>query len=84
MNLLILGMPNVGKTSLYNLITNNDYNITHKTVGTTRDWHIANLKNNNGIKIYDTPGIIEEQVLEEKKIKNLITDINIFIYVLDF
>ena len=27
MNILILGMPNVGKTSLYNLITNKNNNI---------------------------------------------------------
>ena len=45
MNILILGMPNVGKTSLYNLITNkNNNNIIHDTIGTTRDWHVALLK----------------------------------------
>ena len=44
MNFLILGMPNVGKTSIYNIITNSDFNIIHKTIGTTRDWHVSNLK----------------------------------------
>ena len=29
MNFLILGMPNVGKTSIYNLITESNYNIIH-------------------------------------------------------
>ena len=43
MNILILGMPNVGKTSLYNLITINN-NIIHDTIGTTRDWHESPLK----------------------------------------
>ena len=64
MNLLILGMPNVGKTSLFNLITSVNDNIIHKTSGTTRDWHVGYLKNNLGINIYDTPGII----LEENKL----------------
>ena len=41
MNILILGMPNVGKTSLYNLITNKNNNIIHDTIGTTRDWHVS-------------------------------------------
>ena len=27
MNFLIIGQPNVGKTSIYNLLTNKDYNI---------------------------------------------------------
>ena len=44
MNFLIIGQPNVGKTSIYNLLTNKDYNIIHKSVGTTRDWHVENFK----------------------------------------
>ena len=58
MNLLILGKPNVGKTSLYNILSGDDTNIIHKTIGTTRDWHISTTKFNSHINIYDTPGII--------------------------
>ena len=36
MNVLILGLLNVGKTSLYNIITDDDNNIIHDTIGTTR------------------------------------------------
>ena len=62
MNILILGMPNVGKTSLYNLITNKNNNIIHDTIGTTRDWHVSPLKSNSNIDVYDTPGIINKYV----------------------
>ena len=51
MNILILGMPNVGKTSLYNLITNKNNNIIHDTIGTTRDWHVSPLKSNRNIDV---------------------------------
>ena len=78
MNILILGMPNVGKTSLFNIITNQDSNIIHKTVGTTRDWHVASFIKNNNINIYDTPGIINTNKLD-KIILNLENKI-IFLY----
>ena len=85
MNFLILGMPNVGKTSIYNLITESNYNIIHKTVGTTRDWHYAPLKNNNNINIYDSPGIIlDAQNKLNNDIKNLINTIDIFLFVIDY
>ena len=58
MNFLILGIPNVGKTSIFNIISENSDNIIHKTTGTTRDWHVSFLKNSYNISIYDTPGII--------------------------
>ena len=58
MNILILGMPNVGKTSLYNLITNKNNNIIHDTIGTTRDWHVSPLKSNLNIDVYDTPCLL--------------------------
>ena len=58
MNILILGMPNVGKTSLYNLITNKNNNIIHDTIGTTRDWHVSPLKSNGNIDVFDTPGTV--------------------------
>ena len=63
MNILILGLPNVGKTSLYNIITYNNNNIIHNTVGTTRDWHVASLNSDKNINIHDTPGIINNASL---------------------
>ncbi len=85
MNILILGMPNVGKTSLFNIITGNNQNIIHKTIGTTRDWHESNLANRINISIYDSPGIIlnKKNKLSEN-LKNLINKIDIFIYVIDY
>tara|TARA_B100001057_G_scaffold484077_1_gene561634 strand:+ start:1693 stop:2985 length:1293 start_codon:yes stop_codon:yes gene_type:complete len=85
MNFLIIGQPNVGKTSVYNLITNNNYNIIHKSVGTTRDWHVEKLINNLNIKIYDTPGILlNKGNIVNRNYENLINQIDIFIYVVDY
>tara|TARA_Y100000591_G_scaffold51155_1_gene39403 strand:+ start:120 stop:1406 length:1287 start_codon:yes stop_codon:yes gene_type:complete len=83
MNILILGMPNVGKTSLFNIITNQDNNIIHKTIGTTRDWHFASYINNKNIFIYDTPGLININKLD-KMILNLEKKIDIFLYVVNY
>ena len=84
MNILILGMPNVGKTSLYNLITNKNNNIIHDTIGTTRDWHVSPLKSNSNIDVYDTPGIINQKSLVTKSVSNIIRKIDIFIYVIEY
>ncbi len=84
MNFLILGIPNVGKTSLYNIITNSSQNIIHKTYGTTRDWHALPLKVNSNIYIYDTPGITFRKNSIDKFYKNLINIIDVFIYVIDY
>jgi len=84
MNILILGMPNVGKTSLYNLITNKNNNIIHDTIGTTRDWHVSPLKSNSNIDVYDTPGIINQKSLVTKSVSNIIRKIDIFVYVIDY
>ena len=83
MNILILGMPNVGKTSLFNIITNQDNNIIHKTIGTTRDWHFASYIKNKNIFIYDTPGLININKLD-KMILNLEKKIDIFLYVVNY
>ncbi len=84
MKILILGMPNVGKTSLYNIITNNHNNIIHDTVGTTRDWHVSSLNINRDINIYDTPGIINEKTLKTKYVSDIIKKIDIFLFVIDY
>ncbi len=84
MNILILGMPNVGKTSLYNILTDNNNNIIHNTVGTTRDWHVGSLKSNRNIDVYDTPGIINKKKLVIKSVIKIISKIDIFVYVIDY
>ncbi len=84
MNLLIIGMPNVGKSSLYNIMTNNNQNIIHETVGTTRDWHVASFKNNSNINVFDTPGLTNFKKNIDKKLLDLINDIDLFLYVVDY
>ena len=39
MKYLIIGSPNVGKSSIYNILTGKKTNIVHSKAGTTRDWH---------------------------------------------
>ena len=84
MNILILGMPNVGKTSLYNLITHKNNNIIHNTIGTTRDWHVSPLSSNSNINVYDTPGIINQKSLTTESVGKIIKKIDIFVYVIDY
>ena len=67
MNFLLIGRPNAGKSSLYNILTSGKNNIIHKEEGTTRDWHKSSVKNLENIFIYDTPGVI----IENDKIDNL-------------
>ena len=84
MNFLILGMPNVGKSSIYNLLTKSNENIIHKTIGTTRDWHVSNLYNYKHIKIYDTPGVIyKKQKIVNKNFNSILSIIDTFLYVID-
>ena len=84
MNILILGMPNVGKTSLYNLITNKNKNIIHDTIGTTRDWHVSPFKLNSNIDVYDTPGLINHKNLTTMSVSKIIRKTDIFVYVIDY
>ena len=84
MNFLILGMPNVGKTSFYNIIAQDNQNIIHDTIGTTRDWHISQLKSNINISVYDTPGITNDIESINQNIKRFINDIDVILYVIDF
>ena len=54
MNFLLIGRPNAGKSSLYNILTSGKNNIIHKEEGTTRDWHKSSVKDLENIFIYDT------------------------------
>ena len=85
MNILILGQPNVGKSSLFNLLTNDKKNITHSSLGTTRDWHVGNVKNLNGIFVYDTPGIVmKNDKIEILDFEKILKKVKILFYVIDY
>jgi len=88
MNYLLIGKPNVGKTSIYNILTGFDSNITHAKVGTTRDWHFEKIKDSS-INIYDTPGILindthKKNILTSSFTKIIEKKINHFLYVIDY
>jgi len=89
MNFLLIGRSNVGKSSIYNILTGFDSNIIHKDSGTTRDWHQDIIKMIPEFVIFDSPGIL----LNNKKkksfqttliFKNLLKKIDSFFYVIDY
>ena len=85
MNFLLIGKPNAGKSSLYNLLTSGKNNIIHKEEGTTRDWHKSSVKDFRNIFIYDTPGvIIQNDKINNVHFSNLFNSIDKLIYVVDF
>ena len=85
---ILLGKPNVGKTSIFNILVGQKKNIVHKDINTTKNWHKDSIKNSNNY-IYDTPGVI---ISKKEKfninnlsiIKNLIKKIEFILYVIDF
>lgn len=87
MNYLLIGRPNAGKSSLYNLLSERTFNIVHKEEGTTRDWHKDLIKGTDSY-LFDTPGIL----INQKKLNFFETflneifkhNINYFIYVIEY
>ena len=57
MNYLLIGQANVGKTSIYNILTGSNVNIVHSDAGTTRDWHKELIIDSTSY-VFDTPGIL--------------------------
>ena len=85
MNFLLIGRPNAGKSSLYNILTSGKNNIIHKEEGTTRDWHKSSVKDLENIFIYDTPGvIIQNDKIDKVHFSDLFNSIDKLIYVIDF
>ena len=85
MNFLLIGKPNAGKSSLYNILTSGKKNIIHKKEGTTRDWHKSCVINFPNIFLYDTPGvIIQDDKINQVYFSDLFNSIDKFIYVIDF
>lgn len=87
MNFLLIGRPNVGKSSIYNLFSGTDLNIVHSDAGTTRDWHETIIEGTKSL-IFDTPGVLINE--NNDKIFNFSFNeivknkINIFLYVLEY
>lgn len=85
---VILGKPNVGKSSLLNILAGSDRAIVTDVAGTTRDT-IEESVNINGImlNIVDTAGIREsEDIVEQigvKKALSIAEDADFIIFVLD-
>ena len=88
MNCLLIGKQNVGKSSIFNILSETKSNIVHNIGGTTRDWHVSKIYELNNINIYDTPGILVNKnynIFTKNLIfKNLIKKIDIFFYVIDY
>ena len=85
MNFLLIGKPNVGKSSIFNILTSGNKNIIHKEEGTTRDWHKSNVKGYNNIVLYDTPGVVvKNNKINDLQFLELFEKIDTFIYVIDF
>lgn len=85
MNFLLIGKPNAGKSSIYNILTSGKKNIIHKEEGTTRDWHKAKVKNSTNVVLYDTPGvIIQNHKINKVDFSSLFEIIDKFIYVIDY
>ena len=85
MNFLLIGKPNTGKSSIYNILTSGNKNIIHKEEGTTRDWHKGNVTGLKHVFIYDTPGIvIKNDNLIKTNFYELFNIIDQFIYVIDY
>ena len=88
MNYLLIGKTNVGKSSIFNILTGSNYNIVHPKSGTTRDWHKEHIKNSSSY-IYDTPGVLINDINKKNIInfsfnKIIEKKINIFLYVVDY
>ncbi len=85
MNFFLVGQQNVGKSSIYNILTNKNINIIHPSEGTTRDWHFSKIYKNDGMIVYDSPGLIyENKKINLNKYSSIFSKINIFLYVVDY
>ena len=58
LSLVILGRPNVGKSTLFNRLVRKKVSIVEDFPGVTRDWQVySSTLNNVPLQIYDTPGL---------------------------
>ena len=74
----IIGRPNVGKSSLFNLLLNERKSIVDEMEGVTRDINIGEFKTPFGrdFRIYDTAGYLEKgdqfNKLVQEKVKDAV------------
>ena len=87
-NVAVLGKPNVGKSSIFNALLNNDRSIVTEIAGTTTDT-ISDAIQYNGIKIifHDTAGLREAGGKIEKlgieRTKKTINDCDVALVIFD-
>ena len=89
LNIVIVGRPNVGKSTLFNRLIKKDLSIVSKEAGTTRDYkeyeaEIADIK----FKLTDLAGLDFSKkdkiiILVNKLIRKCIDDANIILMVID-
>lgn len=86
--IIILGKPNVGKSSLFNCFFKERIAITSDISGTTRDINIKQIKiNNMEALLCDTAGIVEKEegifIDIKQKVLSFISEDDIVLYVID-
>ena len=85
MSYLLIGRPNVGKSSIFNILTKTK-NIVHSEAYTTRDWH-KDLIENTTSYIFDTPGVLineKNSIIKDLNFEEILNkSIDTFLYVID-
>ena len=86
--IIILGKPNVGKSSLFNCFFKERIAITSDISGTTRDINIKPITINNvEALLCDTAGIVEKEegifIDIKQKVLSFVSDDDIVLYVID-
>lgn len=87
--IILVGRPNVGKSSLFNALMKEDRAIVTPIPGTTRDYIEGELYLSSGhlVKIYDTAGLgIPKDILDKmgmEKTKKILEKSNLILFVVD-
>jgi len=84
----IVGRPNVGKSSLYNLLVGEARSIVDEMEGVTRDIVIARVTTDRvSFNLYDTAGYLEEgdefNALVQRKVRVAIGDADLILFIVD-